>query len=128
MSVYVRRFRFALLFLFVVGVLAVGIYALRFWTEHGEADPRRYDRPTGSSGLVSYRKQIEPILERRCVVCHACYDAPCQLKLGSWEGIARGVNSDLVYNGSNSSRRLQRVCSSTRKRRPNGGREAFLRY
>ncbi|MGC1864317.1 MAG: fatty acid cis/trans isomerase [Methylocystis sp.] len=97
---HVRRFRFVLLFLLLVGALAIGIYALRFWSEHGEADPRRYDRPTGSSGLVSYRKQIKPILESRCVVCHACYDAPCQLKLGSWEGIARGVNSDLVYNGS----------------------------
>jgi len=30
---------------------------------------------------VSYQKQIRPILERRCVVCHGCYDAPCQLKL-----------------------------------------------
>ncbi|MGO9392329.1 fatty acid cis/trans isomerase, partial [Rhodoblastus sp.] len=49
---------------------------------------------------MSYRKQIEPILENRCVVCHACYDAPCQLKLGSWEGIARGYSSEKVYDGS----------------------------
>ncbi|MGA9599034.1 MAG: fatty acid cis/trans isomerase, partial [Methylocystis sp.] len=100
MSENVRRFRFVLSFLLLVGALAVGIYALRFWSEHGEVDPTRYDRPTGSTGLVSYRKQIKPILESRCVVCHACYDAPCQLKLGSWEGITRGVSSDLVYNGA----------------------------
>ena len=86
-------------FLFV-GALAVGLYALQFWSEHGTADPARYDRPTASTGLVSYRKQIKPILEGRCVVCHACYDAPCQLKLGSWEGIARGLSSDLVYHSS----------------------------
>src|SRR5208337_4343905 len=100
MSEHVRHFRFVLSFLLLVGALAIGIYALRFWSEHGEADLRRYDRPNASAGLVSYRKQIEPILENRCVVCHACYDAPCQLKLGSWEGIARGVSADLVYNGS----------------------------
>jgi hypothetical protein len=42
---------------------------------------------------------VRPILEGRCVVCHACYDAPCQLKLGSAEGIDRGANSDKVYDG-----------------------------
>jgi type IV secretion system protein VirB10 len=30
---------------------------LRFWTEHGGADLTRYDKPTASTGLVSYRKQ-----------------------------------------------------------------------
>jgi len=34
------------------------------------------------------------------VVCHACYDAPCQLKLGSVEGILRGSNKDKVYDGT----------------------------
>ncbi len=83
-----------------VGALAVGFYALRFWSEHGQADLRRYDSPIAQAGLVSYRKQIKPILEKRCVVCHACYDAPCQLKLGNWEGVARGLSSEQVYNGS----------------------------
>ena len=32
---------------------------------------------------ISYVRQVQPILERRCVVSHACYDAPCQLKLRS---------------------------------------------
>ena len=27
-----------------------------------------------------YYTEVKPILENRCVVCHACYDAPCQLK------------------------------------------------
>jgi Fatty acid cis/trans isomerase (CTI) len=38
--------------------------------------------------------------DRRCVVCHGCYDAPCQLKLSSWDGIARGATKDKVYNPS----------------------------
>jgi len=49
---------------------------------------------------ISYARQVQPILERRCVVCHACYDAPCQLKLGSIEGILRGASKDKVYDGT----------------------------
>jgi hypothetical protein len=40
------------------------------------------------------------VLERRCVVCHGCYDAPCQLKLDSFEGAARGATDKLVYEPS----------------------------
>ena len=43
---------------------------------------------------------IKPILDNRCVVCHACYDAPCQLKLSSVDGIDRGANKSLVYAGT----------------------------
>jgi len=32
---------------------------------------------------ISYADEVQPVLERRCVVCHGCYDAPCQLKLPS---------------------------------------------
>jgi len=42
--------------------------------------------------------QVKPILERRCVVCHGCYDAPCQLKLSSNEGLRRGGSEELVYD------------------------------
>ena len=34
------------------------------------------------------------------MVCHGCYDAPCQLKLGAWEGIARGASTTSVYEQS----------------------------
>ncbi|BFT30791.1 fatty acid cis/trans isomerase [Alteromonas sp. D210916BOD_24] len=44
--------------------------------------------------------QVEPVLTSRCVVCHACYDAPCQLKMSSPEGLARGANKEKVYEGS----------------------------
>ncbi len=47
-----------------------------------------------------YQDAIEPIINSRCVVCHACYDAPCQLKLTSPEGIERGGNKTKVYNGT----------------------------
>jgi len=53
-----------------------------------------------SAGLVSYTKQVQPILNSRCVVCHSCNDAPCQLDLTSFEGVDRGANHIPVYNGA----------------------------
>ncbi len=47
---------------------------------------------------IPYQEVVKPILENRCVVCHGCYDAPCQLKLTSPEGIYRGSNKNRVYN------------------------------
>lgn len=44
--------------------------------------------------------QARAVLETRCVVCHGCYDAPCQLKLGSYEGIERGGSETKVYDAS----------------------------
>ena len=38
------------------------------------------------------------LVERRCVVCHGCYDAPCQLKLSSPDGLARGGSKQNVYD------------------------------
>ena len=49
---------------------------------------------------VSYPRRCAAHPRHRCVVCHGCYDAPCQLKLGSWEGIARGTSKAPVYDAS----------------------------
>jgi len=48
---------------------------------------------------ILYGEHIKPLLERRCVVCHGCADAPCQLKLSSYEGLARGASKQRVYDG-----------------------------
>jgi hypothetical protein len=45
-----------------------------------------------------YQHDIRPLLERRCLVCHGCYDAPCQLKLDSYQGLARGASREEVYS------------------------------
>jgi len=49
---------------------------------------------------ASYERDVKPILENRCVVCHACYDAPCQLLLSSTEGAERGATKQPVYRSS----------------------------
>jgi hypothetical protein len=51
-------------------------------------------------GNVSFYDDIQPIIEQRCDVCHSCYDAPCQLKLTSFEGIERGGSKKLVYDAA----------------------------
>ena len=51
-------------------------------------------------GAISFYDDVQPILERRCDVCHGCYDAPCQLKLTCFEGIERGGSKKLVYDAS----------------------------
>ncbi len=49
---------------------------------------------------VSFVKEVKPILDTRCVVCHGCYDAPCQLKLGSINGLDRGATKQVVYDST----------------------------
>ena len=48
---------------------------------------------------ISYSRDVQPIFSDKCVACHACYDSPCQLNLGSGEGALRGANKLPVYDG-----------------------------
>lgn len=47
---------------------------------------------------LDYIVDVEPILVKRCVVCHSCYNSPCQLKLSSWDGLERGASKEKIYN------------------------------
>jgi hypothetical protein len=47
-----------------------------------------------------YLHDIRPLLEHRCLVCHGCYDAPCQLKLDSIQGLSRGGTKEQIYSTS----------------------------
>ncbi len=48
---------------------------------------------------IDFNKQVKPIIDNRCVVCHSCYDSPCQLKLTAKEAITRGASKEKVYEG-----------------------------
>lgn len=56
-----------------------------------------YDLPKQK---LSFNNDVLPVLEKRCIACHGCYDAPCQLKLTSTEGVYRGANKNKVYDGA----------------------------
>ena len=49
---------------------------------------------------IAYQKEVKPILDKRCTVCHSCYNSPCQLKLDSFEGADRGATKRAVYNAT----------------------------
>ena len=87
---------FALLTLLLAGCATLVSDVLD--ARYGPADPTRFDQPRQTlAGAPSYQQHIKPIFDNRCVVCHGCHDAPCQLKLGNWEGIARGLTKARVY-------------------------------
>ncbi|MBH0039948.1 fatty acid cis/trans isomerase [Pseudoalteromonas sp. SWN166] len=56
--------------------------------------------PHSTRAGADFLQNVKPVLDTRCVVCHGCYDAPCQLKLSSPEGIDRGLSKELVYDGT----------------------------
>jgi len=44
--------------------------------------------------------RVKTVIDNRCTICHGCYDAPCQLKMSSYEGLLRGANPLSVYDPS----------------------------
>ncbi|WP_020409163.1 fatty acid cis/trans isomerase [Hahella ganghwensis] len=56
-------------------------------------------RSVSATQTYSYSRDIQPIFDRKCVACHACNDAPCQLKLSSGNGVERGASKIPVYDG-----------------------------
>ena len=63
-----------------------------------QTQQRIVEHDTGAG--AEFLQHVQPVLDTRCVVCHGCYDAPCQLKLSSPEGIDRGLSKELVYDGT----------------------------
>jgi hypothetical protein len=93
--------RFFLVVVAVVLVTGCATYARFQWDQrYGQAQSDRFDRIPALASAVDYRRDVKPILDSRCVVCHACYDAPCQLQLGSYEGVTRGGHKDKVYDAT----------------------------
>jgi hypothetical protein len=51
-----------------------------------------------SNRVVNYVADVKPILDKRCVTCHSCYNSPCQAKFSSFEGVDRGASKLVVYD------------------------------
>ena len=80
----------------VTGCAALGVNQLE--DRFGKAEPRERVVEELAPQAIDYWTAVEPIIEKRCVVCHACYDAQCQLNMSSIEGIERGASQTKVYN------------------------------
>lgn len=79
---------------FAIAALALGALLNRNTPRH-DATPI-VTAPSGTYDPASLPRTIE----RRCVVCHGCYDAPCQFRMTSDEGVARGATKLPVYDSS----------------------------
>jgi len=86
--------------------LAIIVTSCAMYAQHqldqlyGQRVPTDRKLSSANSATPEYHRDIEPIIEQRCVVCHGCYDAPCQLKMDAFAGIDRGANKNKVYDGA----------------------------
>lgn len=48
----------------------------------------------------TYLDEVQPLLGKRCVTCHGCSTSPCQLKLSSYDGVARGGTKTNVFHNT----------------------------
>ncbi len=64
------------------------------------ATTERRALPAPDNQPVSFNDHVRPILETKCLACHGCFDAPCQLKMEVSDGLIRGAHKDGVYNGT----------------------------
>lgn len=92
--------RRCLLLVAVLLLTSCATFFQSFWNErYGKAEAMEYSQVLQQS-TIDYDRHVRPIIEMRCTVCHGCYDAPCQLKLDSFQGLLRGANTDKVYDGT----------------------------
>ena len=92
----VKYTHWLLVTLLISGCASIG--TAQFEKQFGKAEPRERVVSSLTSGNIDYWSEVKPIVDSRCVACHGCYDAPCQLKMSSIEGIDRGANPDKIYN------------------------------
>jgi len=69
-------------------------------TRHVPAVPPSSPAPVAAVQTYHYQRDIQPIFDHKCAACHGCYDAPCQLKLTSSDGLLRGATKLPVYDGT----------------------------
>jgi len=101
-----KRPALLLILLFITGCASLIYTAPDYQTLYGASAPKQRILTPEQVILaqqphkISFTHDVKPILDSRCVACHGCYDAPCQLKLGSMDGIDRGATKQLVYDSA----------------------------
>jgi hypothetical protein len=91
-----HRIALVLSSLVIAGCTALAVRSVD--EQYGRAQVRDRVAPVGDA--TSYQHTAQPIFERRCLVCHACYDAPCQLKMERFAGLDRGASTAQVYDAA----------------------------
>ena len=93
---WMKRIGLAATLLLLIGCVSL----LTDWDRiYGPATPKEFQPATTKTNKLTYQ-DIKPIIDQRCTVCHGCYDAPCQLKLDSYQGLLRGASTEKIYDGA----------------------------
>jgi hypothetical protein len=94
-----RQYHWILFLLFLSGCATLSLF--QYDKDYGKSDVnnRLVAEKITPEQSVNFNQTIKPIIESRCVVCHGCFDAPCQLKMENLAGLERGANKTVVYNG-----------------------------
>lgn len=71
-----------------------------FFTGCNDTSTTTLYKPKVTGKKVDFIDDVKPILDKRCVSCHSCYNSPCQSKYSSFEGLDRGASKDLVYDAT----------------------------
>ena len=95
-----RRLKVFAISIVLAGCASAGLIGIDQEAMFGKTRIIDHRYTADSADAQQYLHDVKPILENRCVVCHGCYDAPCQLKLSSADGIMRGASKAPVYDGT----------------------------
>ena len=76
------------------------LFAIFLLTGCNDTSTTTLYKPQISGKKVDFIHDVKPILDKRCVSCHSCYNSPCQAKYSSFEGVDRGASKDLVYDAT----------------------------
>ncbi|MEC9283204.1 MAG: fatty acid cis/trans isomerase [Bdellovibrionota bacterium] len=76
-----------------IALLFVGINFL-----FAETDTRNKSQELVNKKIQFYEKNVQSIFDGRCIACHSCFNAPCQLKLTSYEGLKRGASKNDIFD------------------------------
>ncbi len=95
-----RYLKLVLLFIFISGCATITYIELDEHYGFSNSINRANTQNITTQQSELFHNQVQPILENRCIVCHGCYDAPCQLKMESMAGIERGASKTMVYDGA----------------------------
>lgn len=96
-----RQWRIMATAILLVCGLGVGLY-FGYFARYGHRDSLQTltsssTAPHEVHPLGSYELAQE-VFDHRCIECHSCNTAPCQLKLTSYEGLMRGLTQIKVYD------------------------------
>lgn len=89
------KFVGAVLFLSFV---LVGMFVVREFHQEGRSSRLAVPEIPVEVQVDPYLSKVQPLFTARCVACHSCYNAPCQLNLTSYSGFARGASKIDPYD------------------------------